>query len=359
MSVTVEPSSASPPARRVLLERPCPRGAAVRAPARSATSNPASSSIARACGVASCRSRRARATLSRPGQREGEQRRRASSEQRERDPAPAAAAAVAPTASAEAPRRRRTGGRGDRGEGGGAAGAPPGSASAASSAARNASAAWKRCAGSFASARITTASSAGGTCGLSALGGRRRLGDLLQRDRDGAVALERDAAGEHLVEDHADRVDVRAPRSPAWPCACSGDRYCAVPMTEPVSVISEAPARAIPKSVTLARPSSSTITFCGFRSRWTIPLRVGEARPRRGSGGRSRPPRSTVSPRSISSLQRGALDVLHRDVVGAVVLAAVEDADDVRVLEAGGGLTPRGGSARRTRRPGRSARAGP
>ena len=34
-------------------------------------------------------------------------------------------------------------------------------------------------------------------------------------------------------------------------------------------------------------------------------------------------------------LQRAALDVLHRDVVGAVELAAVEDGDDVRVLEAG------------------------
>ncbi len=55
------------------------------------------------------------------------------------------------------------------------------------------------------------------------------------------------------------------------PCACSGDRYWAVPSTEPVWVISEAPARAIPKSVTLARPSESTSTFCGFMSRWTIP----------------------------------------------------------------------------------------
>ena len=33
-------------------------------------------------------------------------------------------------------------------------------------------------------------------------------------------------------------------------------------------MISETPARAMPKSVTLARPSESTITFCGLRSRW-------------------------------------------------------------------------------------------
>ena len=63
------------------------------------------------------------------------------------------------------------------------------------------------------------------------------------------------------------------PALTAWPWACSGDRYCAVPMIEPVSVMSEAPARAIPKSVTLARSPSSTITLCGFRSRWMTPRR--------------------------------------------------------------------------------------
>jgi hypothetical protein len=42
-------------------------------------------------------------------------------------------------------------------------------------------------------------------------------------------------------------------------------------MIEPVSVMSEAPARAIPKSVTFARPSSSTITLWGLRSRWITP----------------------------------------------------------------------------------------
>ena len=59
----------------------------------------------------------------------------------------------------------------------------------------------------------------------------------------------------------------------AWPCACSGDRYWAVPMIEPVSVISEAPARAMPKSVTLACPCSSTITLWGLKSLWITPCR--------------------------------------------------------------------------------------
>ena len=46
-----------------------------------------------------------------------------------------------------------------------------------------------------------------------------------------------------------------------------------MPMIEPVSVMSEAPARAIPKSVTFARPSWSTITLCGLMSRCTTPRR--------------------------------------------------------------------------------------
>ncbi len=44
-------------------------------------------------------------------------------------------------------------------------------------------------------------------------------------------------------------------------------------MIEPVSVISEAPARAMPKSVTLACSRSSTITLWGLKSRWITPLR--------------------------------------------------------------------------------------
>ena len=46
-----------------------------------------------------------------------------------------------------------------------------------------------------------------------------------------------------------------------------------MPMIEPVSVISDAPARAIPKSVTLAWPAASTITLCGLKSRWITPWR--------------------------------------------------------------------------------------
>ncbi len=50
-----------------------------------------------------------------------------------------------------------------------------------------------------------------------------------------------------------------------------------MPMIEPVSVISEAPARAMPKSVTRGTPSPSTITLCGLKSRWITPLRCAKA----------------------------------------------------------------------------------
>ena len=45
-----------------------------------------------------------------------------------------------------------------------------------------------------------------------------------------------------------------------------------MPTIEPASVISLAPARAIPKSATLTRPSRSTSTLCGLMSRWMIPF---------------------------------------------------------------------------------------
>jgi hypothetical protein len=44
-------------------------------------------------------------------------------------------------------------------------------------------------------------------------------------------------------------------------------------MIEPVSVIWEAPARAIPKSVTFSRSSGPIRMLCGLMSRWMIPLR--------------------------------------------------------------------------------------
>ena len=69
-------------------------------------------------------------------------------------------------------------------------------------------------------------------------------------------------------------------------------------------MISETPARAMPKSVTTALPSGSTITFCGFRSRWMIPWRC--AYPAACSTWRiTATPCSSVIPESISCFSVG------------------------------------------------------
>ena len=98
--------------------------------------------------------------------------------------------------------------------------------------------------------------------------------------------------------------------------------------------MSELSPRAIPKSATRARPSSSIRTFCGFRSRWTIPLRCAKRAALRIWRVKSIASWVPIPPLT-SSFSCGPVDVLHRDEVGVLELAAVEDADHVRVLEAG------------------------
>ena len=66
------------------------------------------------------------------------------------------------------------------------------------------------------------------------------------------------------------RVSTVSPR------ACSGERYCAVPITAAVWVMVDdvsATARAIPKSITFTVPSMVSITLAGLMSRWMMPAR--------------------------------------------------------------------------------------
>ena len=125
----------------------------------------------------------------------------------------------------------------------------------------------------------------------------------------------------------------------AWPWACSGERYCAVPMIEPVSVISEAPARAMPKSVTLAWPCVVDDDVVRLEVAVDHAAAVGEA-----GGGEHLDPevdRVLLAERRLLGdhvLERAPGQALHRDVVGALVLAAVEDADHVGMRQRGGRL---------------------
>ena len=65
-------------------------------------------------------------------------------------------------------------------------------------------------------------------------------------------------------------MSVRASTGP--PCACSGERYDAVPSTALVcGAVSGPSTRAMPKSITLITPSRVIITLPGLMSRWITP----------------------------------------------------------------------------------------
>ena len=84
----------------------------------------------------------------------------------------------------------------------------PGSFSAASRAAMKASALWKRCAGVLLQRPHHHRVERRGDPRVDRARPLRRLRDLFHRHRDGGVGLEGDAAGQRLVEDHPDRVEV-------------------------------------------------------------------------------------------------------------------------------------------------------
>ena len=110
--------------------------------------------------------------------------------------------------------------------------------------------------------------------------------------------------------------------------------------TPPVAVcwVSALTARASPKSATLTRPSSAIRTFSGFTSRWIIPARWAAA---------SAESTGSISASALRRRHRRLLadqvaqgvagDVLHDQEQRAVVVALVEDGDDVGVREPGGG----------------------
>ena len=145
-----------------------------------------------------------------------------------------ATAAAASSAAAAATSRAREGRRGAFGGGAGGASAVPavrvsisiGAAApvativsrpaarppaAAAIAARPRSPAdWKRCSGALASARAITSSNAVGDPGRRLADGGGRLGEVRPQLRLVALGRERRPAREHVVQDAAERVDVRA-----------------------------------------------------------------------------------------------------------------------------------------------------
>ena len=93
----------------------------------------------------------------------------------------------------------------------------------------------------------------------------------------------------------------------------------------------------MPKSITRPSPSLSTMMLAGLRSRCTTPARCAARQPRRHAAGDDHHPRH----RQLAlALQDGrqvlAVDERHRDVLEAVDLADVVDADDVLVRDLAG-----------------------
>ncbi len=109
-------------------------------------------------------------------------------------------------------------------------------------------------------------------------------------------------------------------------------------MTAPAAVIvkpvSPAVERAMPKSMISAWSSASTMMLAGFRSRWTTLASCAAASPETTC--RAIPKRAPDGHPALArqdGRQVGTLDVRHRDVLDAVDLAEVVNADDVPVSD--------------------------
>ena len=142
------------------------------------------------------------------------------------------------------------------------------------------------------------------------------------------------------------KMSLRA--SSSRPTTCSGDMYPSFPLSCPASVRrSISAARAMPKSVSFTAPDRSMRTLPGDTSRCTSAsgLAVVVARGVRvveRAQDRKRDVQADVERDRPRRVGRGAnearagraVDVLHRHVELAVLLAEVEHLDDVRVAEA-------------------------
>ena len=124
------------------------------------------------------------------------------------------------------------------------------------------------------------------------------------------------------------------------PWACSGEKYVAVPMTEPTWVrlfsLGAFIARAMPKSATFTWPLAPMRMLAGLMSRCTTPLAMREAQCRRNLVGDLRGLHRIdvpVGPQDVG--ERATLHVLHRHEVGVGVLAPVVHGDDVGVGQVG------------------------
>jgi hypothetical protein len=161
---------------------------------------------------------------------------------------------------------------------------------------------------------------------------------VLERDRDRGLGVERQAAGDQLIQHDRDRVQVRG-RADRQPLRLFGGQ-----------VLGGAHDRAGLGHVRSARAGDPKVGHLrvitvvddhvlGLQIAMDDAAPVGEAR-RFEDLDREVDRADRIERRLLADqlLQRPPRQVLHRDVVGAVEGAAVVDADDVRMLQPRGGL---------------------
>ncbi len=78
-------------------------------------------------------------------------------------------------------------------------------------------------------------------------------------------------SGEHAIEQHADAVHIALNRGVAAREETSGARYNGVPASATVEVDDSLISQPVPKSISTARPSVASITFCALMSRCRRP----------------------------------------------------------------------------------------
>ena len=176
---------------------------------------------------------------------------------------------------------------------------------------------------------------------------RRRL---VAQDRgdeaDLGVAGERPAAGEHLVEDGAEREDV-GPRVDRPPLRLLR-RHVGRGAEDRCRAVCRAPSsslRSAPRSIELREAEVEHLRaavardqmLAGLMSRWTMPAACAAASADAICAAYASAVATGSGPPRQQRVERHAIDELHRDERRAVVLVDLVDGDDVRVVERRGG----------------------
>ena len=214
-----------------------------------------------------------------------------------------------------------------------------------------------RSSGSRARAWRVIAARAGGIDGRACAGSGTGPLEPGQRDRRGAVALERPLSDEHLVQHDAQRIDVRR-RGRGLAAGLLG-----------AEVVDRAEGRARQRHLRLGdRPGDAEVDDLdppvapdehvpGLHVAMDDPVRVRRREPAGDRGGDPRRLLRRQGPAAPEDRREVlAVDVLHDDERTRRVLAVVEDGDDVRVAQAGDALRLLAEARRRS--PGRAGTPG-